>query len=268
MYTQCPVCSTVFSLDVETLTRASGHVSCGHCADTFDALANLADQLPPEPFRQLPLHPALMRPPLLELAVYRPQAEPSPVVVLDAAVETGAEGPGPLAFAPRFARHPRDRRESAERFWPWVFACTFLTLLLSSQLAWANRDTLIRDPQSGHWLRQICDAVPCHLPLVAAPAQLRLLASNVQTHPSVPGALIISLSVRNDAAFSQPYPVVSLTLSDAQGQRVAMRRLQPAEYLDDVQVLQRGLASGSSTALLFEVEDPGTRAIAFTFDFE
>ena len=59
-----------------------------------------------------------------------------------------------------------------------------------------------------------------------------------------------------------------LTLSDAQGRRVAMRRLQPAEYLDDTQALQRGLAPGSRTALLFEVEDPGTRAVAFAFDFE
>jgi predicted Zn finger-like uncharacterized protein len=262
MYTQCPACLTVFSLDVETLALAGAQVACGHCGDTFDALASLTDQLPPEPFRELPQHPALVRPPLLDLAVYRPPAEPAAVVV-DAAADAAAEPP--LTFAPRFAR---DRRPSTERFWPWVFACTFLSLLLASQLAWAKRDVLIRDPQSGRWLQQICDALHCRLPLVSAPGELRLLASNVQTHPSVPGALVISLGVRNDAAFSQPYPVVVLTLSDAQGKRVAMRRLQPAEYLDDAQALQRGLAPGSRTALLFEVEDPGTRAVAFAFDFE
>jgi predicted Zn finger-like uncharacterized protein len=265
MYTQCPACLTVFSLNVETLTLAGAQVACGHCGDTFDALVNLTDQLPPEPFRELPPHPALARPPLLDLAVYRPPAEPAPVAVVDAAGNTVADAPEPLTFAPRFAR---DRRQSTERFWPWVFACTFLTLLLASQLAWAKRDFLIRDPQSGRWLRQICGTLHCHLPLVSAPGQLRLLASNVQTHPSVPGALVISLGVRNDAAFSQPYPVVALTLSDAQGKRVAMRRLQPAEYLDDTRALQRGLAPGSRTALLFEVEDPGTRAVAFAFDFE
>jgi predicted Zn finger-like uncharacterized protein len=263
MYTQCPACLTVFSLDVETLALAGAQVACGHCGDTFDALASLTDQLPPEPFRELPLHPPLMRPPLLELAVYRPQAEPAAVAVVDGNAVANASGP--LTFAPRFAR---DRRESAERFWPWVFACTFLSLLLGSQLAWAKRDFLIRDPQSGRLLQQICGTLHCRLPLVSAPGQLRLLASNVQTHPSVPGALVISLGVRNDAAFSQPYPVVALTLSDAQGKRVAMRRLQPAEYLDDAQALQRGLAPGSRTALLFEVEDPGTRAVAFAFDFE
>ena len=108
----------------------------------------------------------------------------------------------------------------------------------------------------------------CQLPLIAAPAELRLLASNVQAHPSVPGALMISASVRNDAAFAQPYPVLTITLSDAQGQRLAMRRLRPREYLDDRGILQRGLAPGASTVLLLEVEDPGDKAVAFQLDFE
>jgi len=258
MYTQCPACLTVFSLTANTLACAGGQVACGHCGETFDALGNLADQLPPEPFRTLEPHPPLIRPPTLELAVYRPPAEPAAVVA------PATDAPAPAAFAPRFAR--ADARAN-ERFWPWVFACTVLTLLLASQLAWAKRDLLISNPQSGPLLRQACQAMACRLPLVAAPGQLRLLASNVQSHPSVRGALVISLSVRNDAPFSQPYPVVSLTLADAQGKRVAMRRLQPGEYLDDTEALARGLAPGSATALLFEVEDPGTRAVAFAFDF-
>jgi hypothetical protein len=62
--------------------------------------------------------------------------------------------------------------------------------------------------------------------------------------------------------------VVSLTLIDADGHRVAMRRLHPAEYLDDSAAIRAGLAAGASAALLFEVADPGTRAVAFEFGFE
>ena len=127
---------------------------------------------------------------------------------------------------------------------------------------------LIRDPTVGRWLRDTCNVLHCELPLVAAPRQWRLLASNVQAHPSVPGALMISASIRNDAAFTQPYPVLTITLSNAQGQRVAMRRLQPREYLDDDAILQRGLAPGSSAVLLVEVKDPGDKAVAFEFGFE
>ncbi|MGN6654141.1 MAG: DUF3426 domain-containing protein, partial [Rhodanobacter sp.] len=81
-------------------------------------------------------------------------------------------------------------------------------------------------------------------------------------------ALMISASVRNDARFAQPYPVVTVTLSDAQGQRLAMRRLQPAEYLDDPATLRQGLAPGAVAVLLLEVKDPGDKAVAFEFGFE
>ena len=62
--------------------------------------------------------------------------------------------------------------------------------------------------------------------------------------------------------------MLTITLSNARGQRVAMRRLQPREYLDDRAILQRGLAPGASAVLLLEVEDPGDKAVAFEFGFE
>ncbi|HET6555181.1 MAG TPA: MJ0042-type zinc finger domain-containing protein, partial [Dyella sp.] len=74
MYAQCPDCLTVFSLNTETLAQARGEVVCGHCFAEFDALASLSDQLPAEPFHQLPERKVDL-PPRLDLAVYRPAAE-------------------------------------------------------------------------------------------------------------------------------------------------------------------------------------------------
>ena len=284
MYTQCPECLSVFSLDAQTLAKAHGHVVCGHCEAGFDSLATLAEQLPPEPFVELPTNEPTFEPPLLDLVVYRPQPDPPAVVVADEMVTAAAPRPdvgdfSQLVFAPRFAREPhahqrvarRERRRlrsSDEQRWPWIVACLLLTLLLAVQLAWAKRDELIRHPTVGGWLRGGCAVLGCQLPLVAAPQQLRLLASNVQAHPSVAGALMISASVRNDAIFTQPWPVLTITLSNAQGQRIAMRRLQPAEYLDDGAILRHGLAPGGSAVLLLEVEDPGDKAVAFEIGFE
>jgi len=281
MYTQCPECLSVFSLDAQTLAKAHGHVVCGHCNASFGSLATLTEQLPAEPFVELAINEPALEPPLLDLVVYRPQPEPTVVAIEQPAGAPPADF-SQLVFAPRFARESRGRRgdkrarakahrmraASGERRWPWALACGVLTLLLLAQLGWAKRDTLIRDPTIGSWLRSTCTVLHCRLPLVAAPARLRLLASNVQAHPSVPNALMISASVRNDASFAQPYPVVTVTLSDAQGQRLAMRRLQPTEYLDDPATLRRGLAPGAVAVLLLEVKDPGDQAVAFEFGFE
>ena len=284
MYTQCPECLSVFSLDAQTLTKAHGHVVCGHCNASFGSLATLTEQLPPEPFVELPINEPAFEPPLLDLVIYRPSPEPA-AVTPDASSAVQEPLPGDfsqLVFAPRFARKSRDHRtrkrerrkasqpraESDERRWPWALACSLLLTLLLAQAAWAKHEVLIRNPTVGSWLRSGCAVLHCRVPLVSAPDRLRLLASNVQAHPSVPNALMISVSIRNDATFAQPYPVVTITLADAQGQSVAMRRLQPGQYLDDRAVLRRGLAPGATSVLLLEFADPGDKAVAFEFGFE
>ena len=281
MYTQCPECLSVFSLDAQTLAQAHAYMICGHCGAGFDSLATLADTLPDAPFRELPLNTPSLTPPQADLVVYRPLAEPPPVVVEEPAPvadEPPADDFAELVFAPRFARtrrQGRGRRKAArhfnasrERRWPWVLACAALALLLAGQVAWATRETLLTQPPTSAWLRSACAALRCTLPLVPAPRRIHLLDSNVQSHPSVPGALMISASVRNDARFAQPYPVVVLTLSNARGERVAMRRLRPRDYLDDPATRARGLAPGASTVLVLEVADPGEQAVAFEFGFE
>jgi predicted Zn finger-like uncharacterized protein len=278
MYTQCPDCLTVFSIDADALATASGLVQCGHCDQSFDALACLASQLPPEPFVRLAAAVAPGPAPRLELAVYRPRPEPATVAVLgtDPADAPSADDFSRLVFTPRFARGQRKarRRERAsrpatgERRWPWVMVCMLLTALLGAQVAWAQRDPLLADPVTGHWLREACATLGCRLPLVPSVGQLHLIARDVEAHPNVRGALMISATLRNDAPFAQPYPVVSLVLADARGHRVAMRRLRPSEYLDDSESLRAGMAPGAVTALVLEVEDPGNKAVAFEFGFE
>jgi hypothetical protein len=61
---------------------------------------------------------------------------------------------------------------------------------------------------------------------------------------------------------------VVLTLSNARGERVAMRRLRPRDYLDDPATRARGLAPGASAVLVLEVADPGAPAVAFEFGIE
>jgi predicted Zn finger-like uncharacterized protein len=263
MYTQCPECLSVFSVDARTIAQAHGFVMCGHCGAGFDCIATLADQLPPEPFIGLHAHEPGVEPPRVELVVYRPQPKAPPVVATND--KSLRDDFADLVVTPRFAR---DRRKEKPRRWPWISACLLLLLGLAGQLGWAMRDTLIADPTVGPLLQQACAVLNCTLPRVRDVRQLRLLARDVQSHPTVPNALLISASVRNDAAFTQPWPIVTIRLSDANGKVIAMRRLNPSEYLDDVDALRRGIGAGATAALVFEVEDPGHQAVAFDLGFE
>jgi len=105
------------------------------------------------------------------------------------------------------------------------------------------------------------------LPLRHEPAKLELLSRDIRPHPSVANALIISATLRNDAAFAQAFPAVEISLSDLDENRIAMRRFVPQEYLGDARSIAAGLAPGATAALVFEVADPGKNAVAFEFKF-
>ena len=46
MYTQCPKCETVFRITAAQLRIAEGEVRCGSCANSFNALTSLSDDVP------------------------------------------------------------------------------------------------------------------------------------------------------------------------------------------------------------------------------
>ncbi|MCE5232828.1 MAG: zinc-ribbon and DUF3426 domain-containing protein [Mizugakiibacter sp.] len=261
MYTQCPECLTVFALDAASVAQARGSVRCGHCSAVFDAIATLTEALPPEPFDSLPAHTPSPAPPQLVEPVYRPQA---PQQGLFAPVDPLHGGHAPAA--PAFAR----RHGVAHGGHPgrWAAGCALLALALGAQLAWAQRDALIASDALRPWLARACRPLACTLPPVKDVHQLSLISRDIRPHPSVPGALIISATLRNDADFTQPYPVLGITLSDLDENRVAMRRFLPAEYVRDPRLRAAGLAPGAEAALVFEVEDPGKNAVAFEFNFE
>lgn len=83
----------------------------------------------------------------------------------------------------------------------------------------------------------------------------------------MPGALIISATLVNDAGFTQPFPVLEISLGDLQGRQVALRRFRPAVYLPDSVNVEAGMAPDSRVQVSLEVVDPGKSAVAFEFAF-
>lgn len=162
----------------------------------------------------------------------------------------------------------RPRRHFSRAGAAWALGCVLLALLLAMQVAWAKRIDLLRNPVTQGWMARVCRNIPCNLPLIRDTAKLELLSRDVRPDPNVAGALTITATVRNDAAFSQPWPVVVVVLNDLDNNPVAMRRFRPAEYMTDPARRAAGMAAGATAVVAFEVADPGKRAVAFQFGFE
>jgi len=264
MYTQCPECLTIYKVAAETIGQGHGAARCGHCAATFDVLRSLADALPDESLGQLPLHHIDSVPPQLAVPALRPQgAQQSLLFDPDERMRRPST---PRPATPAFARRSATAYRSA-RNWPWLLGGALLALSLLAQIGYAKRAPLLDDSSLRPWFDRVCETFGCRLPLRHDPAQLALLSRDIRPHPSVPNGLIISASLRNNAAFTQAFPEVDIVLSDLDENRVAMRRFHPQEYLGDARTIASGMAPGATTALVFEVADPGKNAVAFEFKF-
>jgi predicted Zn finger-like uncharacterized protein len=187
---------------------------------------------------------------------------------LDVSAEISADNGDMEAEAMPAPIYVRPQRRVSRASVAWALGCVLLALLLGAQLAWADRIELFRNPSTQPWIARICRAVPCNLPLIKDTSQLELLSRDVRPDPNAAGALTITATVRNNAAFSQPWPVVVVELNDLDNKPVAMRRFRPSEYMTDPARRDAGIAPGATAVVAFEVADPGRRAVAFQFGFE
>lgn len=249
MYTQCPRCLAVYEPTPYLLARGRGRLECGACGQVFDALERLGAE------------------PILAAAQPVPAADKAPRVRPEQAPEQGQLFAPSRADAPAFAaRAAVATRRAARPGGRWWATALVLALLLATQIALAERHVLARDPSFRPWLQRACAHLACELPPWREPGALKLLARDVRPHPSVPDALMISATFRNDAPWPQAWPQLQIVLSDLDGRTVGLRRFTVEEYLGAMP-REVALAPGQSASATLELQDPGKRAVAFAFEF-
>ncbi len=156
---------------------------------------------------------------------------------------------------------------AAPRRWPWVLVACILSLALIAQLGFYQRRALLAHDDSRKVLEFSCSLLQCRLPLREDLARLKVLDSDVKPHPRTKGALLITASLRNEAAYAQNYPIVEVKLIDKSSRAVALRRFAPRSYLGDADAIAAGIAANASLPIIFEVIDPGANASGFEFSF-
>jgi len=291
MYTQCHQCLTVYRLHAQQLARARGSFRCGHCGEVFDGLERLIERLPDEAFQELPDEVASATPLVLAIPAMHPKPRQPALFAVENSTDTRREPrlPGEwLALdraeaptrAPEFerSRHARisPRNGEPQRHTKaaatagngrWWLGSALLALALSAQIAYAERERLLEDARVRPLLDQACARLHCNLPLRSQIDSIRLLSREIRPHPEAPKALMISASMVNEAAFTQRFPIVEVTLSDLGDRAIAQRRFLASDYLAERGSAERGFPAGATTPLVFEVADPGQEAVTFEFRF-
>ncbi|WP_254459437.1 DUF3426 domain-containing protein [Xanthomonas sacchari] len=188
-------------------------------------------------------------------------ATPAPVPAA-VAVATAAS-----PTTPSFLHGPRGRRPVLRAApWQWI-ALVGLGLLLALQILIADRQRLGADPRWRPWVAGVCQVLGCRVPAWREPAAFTMLSREVRPLPGQAGTLQVQATFRNDARWAQAWPLLQLSLADADGRTIGSRVLRPQEYLGRTRPDSATLAPGQSAQIAFQVREPAAETAAFSFDF-
>ncbi len=293
LITRCPLCQTAFRVTAAQLAAAAGLVRCGACSHVFDAQRQLvaaepALNLPPGLVTPSPTAFGLDESYIRDLLREGPETDASASALADAgtvamdadeaAPDAGATGETIGASAgeaatdadaqlsgspPAFAPPPIEigtpaQAAPAPRRTGWILGCIAAALVLLAQLAWHERDRLVRDPDWRPRLDTACALLGC---TPARPRDTALIRSDglvIRPAPGREGVLLVDALLSNLAAYPQAWPQLEIVFSDMQGRALAGRVFTPAEYLP---AKPRGdMPVRQAVAVHLEISDPGANA--------
>lgn len=228
MITECPRCKTRFEITTEEVATGNGKIHCTHCYNSYTVTLI--------PATEEPALSTVTAAELLELES-------------DLIQQKTISAPGSFGTI------------------AWTTAILLAALVLAAQYTYFMRDRLAQHPTLRPWLEQLCQVANCELALQRNPSRITITSRNIRSHPAFKNALLIDITLRNEAPFTQAYPGLTLSFLDINGSTLAMRHFQPEEYLPESIKIQRGLAPMTPTKISMEIVDPDNKAINYQFDF-
>lgn len=256
MQTRCPKCDTLFRVTDDQLNIADGIVRCGICEYIF----NVNDDTDS-----------------LESGATDPSSE-KPVVKEDDHqpdaynfFEDKHDETVDYVVPREFRDSHNNKKSSLIPSVMWGIGTILLTLSLIIEYIWFNRNDYIREPGILAEVDNLCLEFDCTNLSFRAPSQIELVSRNIYSHPNEKQALMVNVTIKNNAAFSQPYPTMKIDFTDIRGNTIATRNFLPQEYLYALNLQQDGhenlLAPYTNRDITIEIVDPGIEALTYEFDF-
>lgn len=232
MYTQCPECNAIFALSAEQLAACNGLVRCGQCAAVFRADERLFDALP---------------------------ETVAPPAGTQALMQAAPRDDNPAI--PTVTQRPPRRRT---RRVLWAFGNLLLLIALLAQGIYFYRNEIAaRYPHVRPWLVQACDYVGCTLRPLQDVGQIELIAAQVAPNPEYENVLSVTASLVNHARYTQPFPLMEVSLLDSNGVTLARRTFPPQQYLAAPKQVREGMAPNEAVAASLQITSSDKRAVGY-----
>lgn len=146
----------------------------------------------------------------------------------------------------------------------WGFASLVLGVLLVGQILWRQPQLFIRVPWLHAGLSSLCEVVGCQPPQLRDPRRFEALSRDFIQDPRYPGALLVSLTLRNNADFAQPPPSLDIRLYSQQGELAGRRVFDPRDY--GTGAAKRLIPVGGEHLINLSLVDPGREVSGFRFE--
>jgi len=190
--------------------------------------------------------------------------EPIDAAPVAAIVEAPPKARGPAG--PRFLQRTRTTPVHARHARAQWIAVVALSLLLCVQALLADRARLATQAGWRPIVVALCGVFRCDVPTWREPAAFTMLSRDVRPIIGRPGTLQAQATFRNEARWAQAWPVILLTLKDADGRTLGARALAPGDYLPQGEA-SPSIGPGQSAQMAVLVKEPSANVVAFSFDF-
>jgi predicted Zn finger-like uncharacterized protein len=283
--TQCPTCNTRFKVSQEQLGARQGLVRCGCCQAVFNATEYLQDDQA-SPQLELPVVPESARPTFVEAPIEESAEKPA-----ETTAETVPTAHEELNFnlpEPSDAeRHDTEQQDAGQQetiepitseqkstfanspvvltpettkknkihTWLWIAGSSLLLILLLAQAAYFFRVELAANqPGLKPVLISYCRLLQCTVPLPQKADSMSIESSELEADPAQSSVITLNALLRNHAPYTQAYPNLELTLTDAQDKPLARRTFLPAEYLKSGEDEKEGLAANRELSVKLNLD--------------
>ncbi|MBT4836060.1 MAG: DUF3426 domain-containing protein [Methylococcales bacterium] len=266
MFTQCPSCDTVFRVSQQHLQMAQGKVRCSSCHGVFNALQNLKQDDSNSVEKRIPSPTPKTQPVKVKNSSVAPTAK-------NTKTETNKEDAHPAIMMedilelhdvvdPKTLPHKFNKTDFI-----WLVGSLVLVFMMMIQVLFILKDELAQKKQWRPLVLQLCDVLQCEVPIQKNIKAIVITQRDIRQNPEHEKSLLINITIKNTADFSQPFPKILMKISKTDSSLMAQRIFLPHEYLGQLSGKYQNMKPNIPIHVVLELVDPGNEATGFQFEF-